>query len=361
MKFTIKRSDAAEAVKKCMSVAGKGRTLPILSCILIDAKDGEVTMTASDLDRWVICRVPAEVKESGGACLAGRLLSGIFSSGESASVEVNAKMKAIIDCGGSITRTSALAADEMPAVPNVGAGEGITMDASAWIEAFLNVSWAASTEVGRTNVQGTLIVPDGESLVFVATDGRRLCKTVADCKGVLESSISVPADTMAAINSIAGNGGELTIHAVSGMVMASCGNDVITSKLIEEYYPNYKAVIPDYSGQKTTKVRIPSKAFVEKLDRVAMVSTQDSDSVTLDISTGIVAMSAKSKDGDATSSIEVMVDGNPVVAAFRGGFLGQPFRKWDASEIEMEIIDGMSPMVLTSGDTICVIMPMRVQ
>jgi len=357
MKFTVKRSAASAAIKKCLAVTNGRMTLPILSCIQISATDGEVVMTATDLDRWIVCRVPAEVSKPGSHCLSGKLLSGIFSSGDEATVEVDSKLKAAINCGGSKFRFSALKGDEMPEVPSVASKGGLTMTADAWLESSKAVAWAASNDPGRYALNGTLLEQDGETVSFVATDGNRLSKTEVECTGTLAESIIIPTSTMAMLNIIADNAGDLAITVSENMLKAECGGDLLFSKLVIANYPNYKSVIPRWENEGTTKVKIPVKAFTEKLDQISLLTTDNSPSVRLGISPGTLAMSSGDDAGDASSSLEVEVDGHSLEIAFSSILLGHPFRRWSADEIEMETLDEKSPGLLRSGSSLYLILP----
>lgn len=360
MKFTIKNKDAAEALKKCVAVSGVRSTLPILSCVRIEVANGEASIIASDLDRYVLCKIPAEIEKPGAVALSARLLSGILSKGDESTFEIDAKHKATIKSGGSTFRVAGLRADEFPETPKMKGGTILTMSADEWLQASRAVKWASSTEETRYTMNGVLVTVSDGKLLFVATDGRRLAKSWADFEGGAALSEIIPSDTIRAIDSLADGGGVLSLQFAEGFVSADCGGDSVISKLIEGQYPNWRQVIPNWTGQKTTRVQMPSKAFVEAIDSVAIVHSKGSSSIKLEVTAKGIDLFAQAENDDASSSAAAEVSGPGLVIAFATTFLRDPFRNWEDESLEIEMIDPMSPALIRNARSEYVLMPMRV-
>jgi DNA polymerase III subunit beta len=75
MKFTISQEAFAEGLQNAVSAVNSRSTLPILTNVLIQASDGELILTATDLDFTVRTKAEAKVGKSGSTTLPARRLS----------------------------------------------------------------------------------------------------------------------------------------------------------------------------------------------------------------------------------------------------------------------------------------------
>ena len=133
---------------------------------------------------------------------------------------------------------------------------------------------------------------------------------------------------------------------------------MLTTKLVEGEYPNYRQVIP--SSFKNSVV-LPREAFAEVLNRVAVVVTDSGASVRFQLTENALELSANSSDlGDATEPMNVAYDGEPVTIAFNPGFLRDPLRTLDADDMTIRFNDEFKPVAILGDEGfLYVIMPMR--
>lgn len=359
MKFTIDRSAAHEALKKCIAVSTGKSTLPILSCVLIEAGDGQITLSATDLDTYIACTVPAKVETTGIAALPRKMLFSILSKGDEVSIEVDAKHKAIIRSGGSVFKISGVNPGEWPDAPKAPDADLVTMDAHDWLSASRAVKWAASTDAARPGLCGTHIHPQDGKLVFVATNGTVLSRSVTETEGNI--SCTLLTQSMDAIDSIADGGGALHLRVSDRIIHAECTGCTVFSKVVDYPYPNYRNVIPDWKGKKTTRIKMPVKAFLESLERVSIVLGGNHLRADLDIAPGSVAITAKGIEDEASGSVEAEISGPDLSIGLSPSRLSDPFRRWGSEYLELEAMDNMSPMMVRGGSHEFVIMPMKIQ
>lgn len=368
MKFIIKRSKAAEAVKTCMSVVTGRHTLPVLSCLLVEAKDGEVRFTATDLDRRIEFRVPAEVKKPGSAALSARLLSSILSksAGDDVAIDINEKLKTSVKCGDSSFSFPGLPTAEFPAADAMSGGAIVEMPSAEWAAMSGSVAWAASDNEMRYTMMGTHLTEEKGNLALVATNGASLSMAwLQDSSDDAEKypGVIIPTETMRAIAAITEQAETIHLRIGTEAISVSCGGVTLTSKLIEGNYPQYRQVIPVRDRSRMTVVRVPVREFIEALDRASLVVDTKMPSVILNISEGKMVIAGDNKTSESTSSasLPVTIEGPPVQIALSAPKLQAPFRTWDQQEIEMEIEDGMSPLILRAPGRQFVLMPIRIQ
>jgi len=133
---------------------------------------------------------------------------------------------------------------------------------------------------------------------------------------------------------------------------------LITTKLVEGTYPNYRQVVPESFSQSVT---FPRGDFADVLNRVSMVVSESSASVKLKLVDAQMTISAMSNEfGEAKEPIDVSYDGKPLEIAFNPVFFSDPLRHLDCDQLIMQFNDEFSPVAL-SGDEgfLYVVMPMR--
>ena len=104
MKFKINRDHFSSGLQLVTSVVGARKTMPILQNVLIEANDGLIRLTTTNLDLGVMCSIKADVSEGGSITLPvkeiGRIVRELADM--EVSVETNDNSKATISTRGSI-------------------------------------------------------------------------------------------------------------------------------------------------------------------------------------------------------------------------------------------------------------------
>lgn len=359
MKFTVQNKTISDALKKCAGAMTGRTTLPILSCIQLEAVEDGLRLTSTDLDRWASCTIPAEVTKPGTAKLSFRLLSQILSGPGSASFEVDSRQKATITIGDSRFRLQGLS-DEFPAPPDIVDGPKATISPADWLSATSSVKWAAFFGKGRDILTGVFLVFLGNRLDLIATDGTQLAKATVETDGDLHGQVVCPAATVEMIDSIAAADAPMNFQIRDNLLTVTNGPDVVISKMIEGGYPNYSQVIPQY-GPGVTRASINCKTAIEALDKVSIVSKDiNTAGVTIDIGEDDIEFSLKAED-EASSKMTAGVTGKPVKIKVNPRKLRNPLRTWGVESLDLEINDPLSPICIRHESRLYVVMPMRVQ
>ena len=66
MKFKINQDHFSNGLQQVLNVVGSRATMPILSNVLIEAVEGHISLTTTNLDLGIRCRIKADVSEPGG-------------------------------------------------------------------------------------------------------------------------------------------------------------------------------------------------------------------------------------------------------------------------------------------------------
>ncbi len=363
MKFRIARDAFLDGLQQVQHVVSTRTTLPILSNVLIEAAEGELRLTTTDLDVGVSGTVEAEVPKEGSTTLPVKRLVSIIRELPAAEVEISVDSKdvASITCGPSFFKIIGLPRGEFPPLPDFADSKEYKIPQSLLRDSLRKTSYAISNDETRYVLNGIFTAFAEGKLTFVATDGRRLAMVENDLEfpASHETDFIIPTKAVQELQRLLGEEGEVVARLTENQICFEIGSGLIVSKLIEGNYPNYRQVIP---GETRERLTIGREALLETARRVSLLSSEKSSSVKLVLKDGNLDVTANSPDiGEARESVAVNYDGKEISIAFNPEFLMAPLRNLDDENVQLDLIDEMSPGVLrATGAFLYVLMPMRV-
>ncbi|MEM7791685.1 MAG: DNA polymerase III subunit beta, partial [Verrucomicrobiota bacterium] len=182
MKFKINQDHFSNGLQQVLNVVATRSTMPILSNVLIEAVDGHISLTTTNLDLGIRCRIKAEVEEAGGITLPVRKLATIVRELPQSEVflETNSNNQAKITSGGSLFKIMGISIDEFPPLPSFENRHVFELSQTEIVGMLKSVSYAQSTDENRYILNGVYFKFEEEKLTLVATDGRRLALTALD-------------------------------------------------------------------------------------------------------------------------------------------------------------------------------------
>jgi DNA polymerase III subunit beta len=363
MKFSISKEALLEGLQKVQHVVSTRTTLPILSNVLLVAKNGRLTFTTTDLDVGITGSVEAKIEKEGATTLPAKRLVNIVRELPASEVEitVDAKNVASIQSGPSFFKIIGLGQEDFPPLPDFEGAKEFRMPQAQLRDGLKKTSYAISTDETRYVLNGIYTSFRDGKLTLVATDGRRLAmvENDLDFPASHETDVIVPTKAVQELQRLLGEAGEVLIRLSDSQISFSIGEHLLISKLIEGNYPNYRQVIP---GDSTERVELPRESTLDTVRRVSLLSSDKSNSVKLVFGSNVVEVTANSPDvGEARETMEVAYGGKAMQIAFNPEFLMAPLRNLESDTVYLDLIDEMSPgVVRIDGSFLYVIMPMRV-
>jgi DNA polymerase-3 subunit beta len=363
MKFSATKEKLLEGLQQVQNVVSTRTTLPILSNVLLQAKEGAVHLTTTDLDVGVRGSFEANVDKVGATTLPARRLFTIIRELPSSeiSVEVDGKNAASIRSGQSFFKILGLPEEEFPPLPKFENAKVVTMRQKDLHDGLRKTAYAISTDETRYVLNGVLFSFKENKLTLVATDGRRLAMLDIELEFPRshEAEIIVPTKAVTELQRLLKDDGEVKISVGSGQIAFDLNNTLLVSKLIEGNYPNYKQVIPSEAKERVTLER---ETFLNSLRRVSLLASDKSNSIKLNFSKNNIEITANTPEvGEAKESLPVQYKGRDFSIAFNPEFLMAPLRALTEDEVFLDLIDEMSPGVLKiQTPFLYVLMPMRI-
>ncbi|MEM0896987.1 MAG: DNA polymerase III subunit beta [Verrucomicrobiota bacterium] len=363
MKFSISKEAFQDGLGQVQNVVSTRTTLLILSNVLLEARDGELQLTTTDLDVGVTGKVAAEVSADGSSTLPARRLSSIIRElpANDIEVEIDKDNIATIVSGPSRFRIFGLSEEEFPPLPTFDEAKEFKIDQSVLKDALKKTAYAISTDESRYVLNGIMWSFKGSNLTLVATDGRRLAMVEIETEfpESHETEVIIPTKAINELQRLLTDEGEVKVLVGESQIGFQINDNTLVSKLIDGNYPNYNQVIPDESKIRITLER---ETFLRVIQRVSLLASDKSNSVKLSFDDNRIEISANSPDvGEAQETLPVQYEADPITIAFNPEFLMAPLRNLDEDAVYLHLIDEMSPGVLRiEGSFLYVLMPMRV-
>ncbi len=373
MKFKINQDHFSNGLQQVLNVVANRATMPILSNVLIEAAEGQIALTTTNLDLGIRCRIKADVEVPGGITLPVRKLATIIRELPQSDVYVesggNHQVK--IESGGSLFRMMGLGTEEFPPLPTFENRHVFDLTQEEILNMLKSVSYAQSSDENRYILNGVYFNFSEDKLTLVATDGRRLALTALETDVAADNSGSLilPAKTVAELERLLGKGEKLKIafndRQVAFEIAIEEEGDTglseqlyLVSKIVEGNYPNYRQVIPKETEH---RVKIERELMLECVHRAALVTSDKNNSVKLKVSKNLLEITGSSSEyGESHESMAIAYDGPEVQVGFNPQFLMEPLKALTKDEVFFEFKDELSPGLFKTLDNfICVIVPLR--
>ena len=249
MKFEADKDVLAEAVNFVVRLLPQRASLPILSGVLIEAKDNEITLSVFDYEVSAKSTINANVSENGTVLVLGKLLSEIVNKLPKDQVMFElVENKVNVSSASSKFNLLTMPTSEYPELPELPPTSG-EVEGQAFSQAVTQVAHAASKEDVTPVLTGVLIEAKNDSLNLVATDRYRVAFKSIPWKSSVSDSVLIPAKTLQEIARTFSNQGSLSISIEKSeerqMVAFSANNKSVTSVLLKGNFPAVLSLFPE--------------------------------------------------------------------------------------------------------------------
>jgi DNA polymerase-3 subunit beta len=364
MKLIAGREALLKPLQAVIGVVERRQTMPILANVLLVAKNGEVSVTATDLEVELVANASVQVDSAGEVTVPGRKLLDICRAlPEDAEVAISQSgEKLVLKSGRSKFSLTTLPAAEFPTVEDINAAHQITVAQSVLARLLEKTHFSMAQQDVRYYLNGLLLETGGSSLRAVATDGHRLalCEATLEEGGLGEQQVIVPRKGVLELQRLMSGDGELTIELGSNHIRIQLEGIRFTSKLIDGRFPEYQRVIP----QDTSNALNADRAtFRGALQRTAILSNEKYRGIRLVIRDGGMILQAHNPEQEeAEEEIEIEYGGDEIEIGFNVNYLLDALGAVESEEVNLAVVDSNSSCLIREpGNDDCkyVVMPMR--
>jgi len=364
MKLSAARDVLLKPLQAVIGVVERRQTMPVLSNVLLVAKDGELAVTATDLEVELVARAEVDVETDGEITVSGRKLLDICKAlpdGAQVGISVSGE-KLAVRSGRSKFSLTTLPAAEFPTVEDIKAGQTITVPQDVLSRLIEKTHFSMAQQDVRYYLNGMLLETEGKYLRAVATDGHRLALSEADLDGAEldDQQVIMPRKGVLELQRLMSAGGNLDIELGANHVRIQLEGIRFTSKLIDGRFPEYDRVIPQESSN---ELKADKGILRHALQRTAILSNEKYRGIRLIIrDSGVVLQAHNPEQEEAEEEVEVEYSGDDIEIGFNVNYLLDAIGAVDGDEVTLSVVDSNSSCLVRepgNDGSKFVVMPMR--
>ncbi|MCH7636766.1 MAG: DNA polymerase III subunit beta [Proteobacteria bacterium] len=364
MKLRAARDVLLKPLQAVIGVVERRQTMPILSNVLLVARDGELLITATDLEVELVASAEVTVESAGEITVSGRKLLDICKAlpdGSDIDISLSGE-KLVVRSGRSKFSLVTLPAAEFPSVEDIKAGQTIEVSQEILGRLIEKTHFSMGQQDVRYYLNGMLLETGGKHLRAVATDGHRLALYEVEIEGAAldEQQVIVPRKGVLELQRLLDGEGNLNVELGANHVRIQLKGIRFTSKLIDGRFPEYERVIPKESSNELTA----DKALLRSaLQRTAILSNEKYRGIRLIIrDSGVVIQAHNPEQEEAEEELEVTYSGEDIEIGFNVNYLLDALDAIDGDVVTLSVLDSNSSCLIRqpgSDEGKFVVMPMR--
>ena len=354
MRFSMTTESLLKPLQAVHGVVERRQTLPILSNVLVVAKEGVLSLTGTDMEVELIARTQVDDMEDGEITIPARkfvdICRALPSEGE---VKFNVDGERVeLKCGKSRFNLTSIAASDFPSTDSPADATRLKLS-SAQLKRLIELTqFAMAQQDVRYYLNGMLFEIEGSRLRTVATDGHRLALAECELSEPVEGGdrqLILPRKGVVELGKMLGSSDE-EIELVLGQNAVGLDTESMSfsSKLIDGRFPDYRRVIP-IRGDTDKEIRADREALRQSLQRAAILSNEKYRAVRLCLESGALSIVASNPEQEqAEDQIEVDYEGESLEIGFNVSYL---------IDALTAVPDEIARVFLTDASSSCLIVP----
>ncbi len=363
MKAVISKNDLVSLIGKIQSIVANKPAIPILSNVLIEAIDGQLILSTTDLTTSMRCNSDAKVVEEGSIALPAKRFFHLIRELTSPQIKISCLSEEVaeITSVSSNFKINGMLKAEFPSLPETSGSMQIPIISSTLKEMLSRTYFSAAREDSRYVLNGIYMNINNKNATFIGTDGKRLAKmhTNLDIDASFQGSYIIPLKAVEEMIKMLSDDDEIVnLSLMHDKVFLESANLTLITKLLSGQYPDVEKVIPETTPISMTLHR---EELITILRQVSLFTNDASGSVRFIFEPGQLRLTAMSSEiGEGNVTMPVDFSHEPFEVAFNPFYFMDILRHSKDETITFSIQDAYNPgMITDSTNSIFVIMPMR--
>ena len=343
MNFIVSSSYLLKNLSSISGVITSNPVVPILENVLFEIENGNLLITASDLQTSVMVELQVESKENGSVAIPAKILidtlKNLPEQPVTFSIDENNYNIEINSDNGRYKLAGENSAD-FPKVPEISDGYSFTVNANTLALAIGNTIFSTSTDELRPAMTGVFFRLSSNSCTFVSTDGHRLVKYIrTDISGdEVDHDMIIPRKSLNLLKTIipSDDKNDINIEFNASNAFFSNDNIKLVCRLIDERYPDYDNVIPNDNSNSVTLDR---SEILGSLKRISIYANKTTNQVRFKISGSEILISAEDLDfsNEANERISCDHDGDDIEIGFNAKFLIEMLSNIESEKVLLKL------------------------
>ena len=353
MKLSTRREALFAQLQTVTRAASTRSAVQALSGVQIQAQAGGIELRATDMEIGLRVPLEGDVVREGAVVLPARLLVDVVRSlpADELTLELRAAEQDVeLNSGSATFHIRTLRLEDFPPLPEPE-DDRLDVPGPALVETVLKVARAASRDETRPVLTGILVSASESDLRMVATDSYRLSVKETKLESPLQGSFeaNVPARALQELGRIVGQAEaeSLSVAVRTNQVIFEVGGMVLSSRLIDGQFPNYRQLLPDAYEH---ELPLAGTEITEVVRRISLLAQKNAP-LRLAFAEGELTVSARTPDvGEARETVPVPFAGEPLEIGFNPEFLRDGLEAVEGGDLLLKLISPLRPGLIQAAD-----------
>ena len=343
MNFIVSSSYLLKNLNAINGIITSNPVVPILDNVLFEIENGNLLITASDLQSSIMVEIQVESKGDGSIAIPAKILIDTLKNlpeqpvtfsidNENYNIEINSDNGRYKLAGENAT--------DFPKVPQVSDSYTMVLNSDILGNAISNTIFSTSTDELRPAMTGIFLKLSSSSCTFVSTDGHRLVKYIrSDITGdEVDHEMILPRKSLTLLKSTlpSDKSSDVKLEFNASNAFFSFNNIKMVCRLIDERYPDYENVIP---LDNSNGVGVDKSEVLSSLKRISIYANKTTNQVRFKISGGEILISAEDLDfsNEANERISCEHDGADIEIGFNAKFLIEILSNMNSNRVTFKL------------------------
>lgn len=354
MKIITTKAELLGPLSRVASIVASKQTMPILANVLLQVSGGRLTLTCSDLESELISSIPCDAGD-GSITVPAKKLADVIKVMADAPISLSVEAdRVIVKCGRSRHSLVTLPASEFPATTEHEYTQTFSVPAAELAAMMKRTEFAMAFQDVRFYLCGLLVEFRSDGIRCVATDGHRLA--YAGASGDVLHSVLIPRNAVAQIARML-DSGDAQISVSRNHIRVTCGQHIVTSKLIDGRYPDYMMM-----ASRPPTIAVCDRAeLIDGLRRVAVLANEKYRGVKIEAGAGSIKISGANERQDESTEVIDADTPSEITAAWKVDYLTEALGALESDRVEFcaSLTSGVPAAYLSDASSVHVICCLR--
>lgn len=353
MRLICSKSELSKGVSTVMKAVPSKTTMDILNCILVDATNDVIRLTANDMDLGIQTEVEGEIVERGMIALDAKLFSDIVRKlpDNDVIITTDENLQTTINCEKARFSISGKPGEEFAYLPVIEKNDSVTLSQFTLKELIRQTIFSTSDSETNKMMSGELFEIKDQMLRVVSLDGHRVSlRKLPITEATADTKMIVPGKTLNEVSKILPGemDAKVLISYTSNHIVFEFDHTIVVSRLIDgEYFKIDHMFSNDYD----TKVRINKKELISCIDRATLfVKEGDKKPIIINIGDEVMELKIKSPIGSLNEEIYINKEGKDLLIGFNPRFLLDALRVIDDEEVTLYLMNSKAPCFIKDDE-----------
>lgn len=354
MKIVCTKSNLLTGVQIVSKAVPNKTTMSILECILIDTRNGEIKLTANDMELGIETVIDGEILDKGMIALDAKIFLEIVRKLPDNNITIetnNETYKTTITCEKAKFNIIGKSGEDFSYLPDIVRNDSIVISQFTLKEVIRQTIFSIADNDNNRLMTGELFEIDNDTLKVVSLDGHRISIRRISLKNSYgNKKVVVPGKTLSEVSKILSGDidKDVSIFFTDKHILFEFDNTLVVSRLIEgEYFRIDQMLSSDYE----TKIKMNKKELLDCIDRATLlVKEGDKKPVIINITDSSMQLKMNSTVGSMDEEIDITKEGKDLMIGFNPKFLIDALRVIEDEEIDLYMVNPKAPCFIRNAE-----------